>query len=100
MSEAKQSGGVACGSSPLLSGVCCGERHITKFCPHCGNPIQGHGLHTLLRHCEVQVQHCRRMLEEAKDRENERHMKSAQQSINKWQAWADAVRACLESPAR
>lgn len=76
---------------------CCGERHMTKFCPHCGKAIQGHNLYSLLRHCEVNLRQSQKMQEEARAWNNERHIESAQRSIDKWQVWTDSLRDVLEN---
>ena len=36
--------------------ICCGESTETKFCPHCGKPLEASGLAGLLKHCKSQLQ--------------------------------------------
>ena len=71
---------------------CCGEERTTPFCPMCGAAIKGHGIETLLQHCQRSLGKAKKEMENRTSAGYERHIKTSQASVNKWQSWVDAIR--------
>ncbi len=76
---------------------CCDELHTTNFCPHCGKALMHHSLHGLLRHCENSLRTVERKLNEANARNSERHARSAQNAVEKWQSWVNGLRKAIST---
>ena len=81
---------------------CCDQDCDTSFCPHCGKPVGRDGVHSLLDHLRTRQRGLKNRLESVKARfgenPNEKQTKwilKAEQSVAKWEGWADFVDKAL-----
>ena len=73
---------------------CCGNEHLTRFCPHCGKALLRHGIGTLLAHCRSHRDRLARDAEAAESTPRLR-MEWGQAALKKWTMWVEALEAVI-----
>ena len=90
----------------IVAMECCGKVRATPFCPECGSALIGHGLRTLLSHCQGHISRLTARLartrENAANETNEGNRRWAKLTIEKqektlakWEAWVAALERAI-----
>ena len=80
-----------------MKAICSHEFTRTSYCPHCGEKIAGHGLDSLMRHCQTQVDQAKIRLKVAEKRNYPREIEQVQARLKKWSAWTACLRDAINA---
>lgn len=85
---------------------CCHEKCVTRFCPQCGEAVQGYKLTALLQHCQAKEVKAKRRLQAAEEalpeqpRYEEKHgerqrlrrtIAKLTKTAAKWEHWVEGL---------
>jgi len=87
---------------------CCGHDHNTRYCPDCGQELDSHPLHPLLRHCRITEkgaataakQHKRNFNKHPELETSARWAQQSRERAAKWKRWGDELEKLINKEAK